>query len=311
MKRTLASCGALLSLLAATPVLAEPPGNLDRPIVIAINDWTGQHLSARVLGSVLKEMGYKVEYVTAGAIPQIEGLGSGSLSVQPEIWNNGIGAVFDKAVQEGRIEVLGDLGLNARDGWAYTAAVKEICPGLPDWKALMEPACAEGLASPETYPDGRLLDYPADWGTAGAAIIRNFDMPLVSVPGGSEGAMVAELQAAGATNAPLLMRFWSPHWILSQVPLEWVDMPPCEFTGEEAALNCILPPPVVKISWSGMGAEWPAAHSLVKLFTMTAEEQAAMIYRVDQEGADIDAVVGDWMAANAAKRSTWIAEATR
>jgi len=37
------------------------------PIKIAINEWTGQHLSANIAGSVLKEMGFEVEYVTASS----------------------------------------------------------------------------------------------------------------------------------------------------------------------------------------------------------------------------------------------------
>lgn len=311
MHKLLAALALGATYLSHSPAVAEPMGSVDRPIVISVSDWTGQHLTAHVLGAIYQEMGYKVEYVTAGAIPQLEGLSSGSLSVQPEIWNNGIGEVFTKAVDDGKIEVLGDLGLNARDGWIYTPAVKTLCPGLPDWKALAQPACAAALAAPDTYPSGRLLDYPADWGTASAAIIRNFNLPLQAVPGGSEGAMVAELQAAAAANRPLLMRFWSPHWLLSQVKVEWVKMPPCNFEGGEIALNCIVPPPVLKISWNGMAKEWPAAHKLTKLYTLDADSQAAMIYRVDKDGAALDDVAKEWMGKNKSVWSAWIAEAKK
>lgn len=40
------------------------------PIKIAVNEWTGQHVSAHISGSVLQAAGYTVEYVTAGAVPQ-------------------------------------------------------------------------------------------------------------------------------------------------------------------------------------------------------------------------------------------------
>ena len=49
----------------------------------------------------------------------------------------------------------------------------QICPGLPDWSALTKPECLKALASPETFPNGRLLDYPADWGSRSATIISD------------------------------------------------------------------------------------------------------------------------------------------
>ena len=41
------------------------------PIKIVINDWTGQHVSTKLAGEVLKKMGYNVEYVSAGALPML------------------------------------------------------------------------------------------------------------------------------------------------------------------------------------------------------------------------------------------------
>ncbi len=304
---------AALFLSAALAVLgpsahAAPLGDTDAAITVAISDWTGQHITAHVYGSVLQKMGYKINYVTAGAIPQLSGIASGSLSAQPEIWNNGIGAVFSEAVARKEIEDIGDLGLNAMDGWIYNEATRKACPGLPDWKALKEPACADALSTPDTFPNGRLLDYPADWGTASAGVIRNAQLPFQAVPAGSEGALVAELQSAAASNTPILMRFWSPHWILAQVPVEWLDMPPCEATGDDRALVCIDKPPVVKVLWPGFAAKWPAGYEMSKLFKLTAEQQQQMIYAIDQEKKPLERVVAEWIAANEAIWKTWISK---
>ena len=40
------------------------------PIKVIKNDWTGQLFSTDVVGELLKEMGYNIEYVSAGALPQ-------------------------------------------------------------------------------------------------------------------------------------------------------------------------------------------------------------------------------------------------
>ena len=76
----------------------------------------------------------------------------------------------------------------------------DICPGLPDWEALA--ACAEAMATAETFPDGRILSYPADWGTRSADMIKGLAIPYQAVPAGSEGALVAELKASVDKKSP-------------------------------------------------------------------------------------------------------------
>ena len=51
----LIASGALL--MGAASVAAESSD----PIKIAINSWTGQHISAHISGSVLQKAGYKVK----------------------------------------------------------------------------------------------------------------------------------------------------------------------------------------------------------------------------------------------------------
>jgi len=75
------------------------------PIKIAINEWTGQHVSAHISGSVLKAAGYEVEYVTAGAVPQFAAIAQGNLHLQPETWGNNVGEIYPKSVENGDIGV--------------------------------------------------------------------------------------------------------------------------------------------------------------------------------------------------------------
>ncbi len=66
-----ATVGAIGVCVAAALSMTAPAGAGTVPestdsIKIAINEWTGQHITAHVAGEVLKRMGYNVEYVTAG-----------------------------------------------------------------------------------------------------------------------------------------------------------------------------------------------------------------------------------------------------
>lgn len=77
------------------------------PIKIAVNEWTGQHVSAHISGSVLQAAGYTVEYVTAGAVPQFAAIAQGNLHLQPETWGNNVGDIYPNSVANGDIVVLG------------------------------------------------------------------------------------------------------------------------------------------------------------------------------------------------------------
>ena len=292
-----------ITLGLATDAAAQPLGDTNTPIKIAINEWTGQNLTAHIAGTLLEKLGYKVEYVTAGTLPQFTGIASGVISVSPEVWPSNLGDVYPKAKAEGKLQEIGELGLDSRDGWIYTADTKVVCPGLPDWTALKNPACVQALATPDSFPNGRLLDYPADWGSVSGVELKNFDIPFTPVPAGSEGAMVAELQSAVANQKPLLMRFWAPHWVLAQTPVEWLKMPPCD---PKDLSSCIVAPPVLKVVWSGFEQKWPAGFAMMKSLQVHAEDQQKLIYAVDKEGKTLDQAVAQWVDEHQSDWQGWV-----
>ena len=292
-----------ITMSLTTAATAQPLGDTSTPIKIAINEWTGQHLTAHIAGTLLEKLGYKVEYVTAGTLPQFTGIASGVLSLTPEVWPSNLGDVYPKAKAEGKLAEIGELGLDTKDGWIYTADTKAACPGLPDWTALKNPSCVQALAAPETFPNGRLLDYPADWGSVSSVELKNFNIPFSPVPAGSEGAMVAELQAAIADHKPLLMRFWAPHWVLARTPVEWLKMPPCD---AKDTSSCIVAPPVLKVVWSGFEQKWPAGFALMKSLQVHADDQQNMIYAVDKDGKTEDQAVAQWMDQHQSDWQGWV-----
>src|SRR5262245_44914947 len=210
--------GAMLAVQLATTGIAHAAelGAKDEPIKLAMLEWTGAHVTTHVAGQLLEKLGYKVEYVTAGNFPEFSGLADGTLSASVEIWLNNVGDIYPKVLAEKKIEDVGSLKLETKEGWIYPKYMEQICPGLPDWTALTKPACVQALSTPDTFPKGRLLDYPADWGSRAAQIIKDNDLPLASVPAGSEGALVAELESATAAKKPLVMMFWAPHYALGE-----------------------------------------------------------------------------------------------
>ena len=287
-----AALGLLGGVLLSGTALAATGS--DDPIKISKNDWTGQHISAHITGQLLQKAGYDIEYVTAGTVPQLAAIAQGNLHLQPEFWDNNVGAIYEKAVESGDIIEVGPLGLSTYEGWMYPAYMKEKCPGLPAASALVE--CAQAFGTAETYPKGRLITYPADWGTKSKDLVDAEKLPFQAIAGGSDGAMIAELKSAYAAQEPSLMMFWEPHWIFAEFDMEWVDM--AEWGFEQAG--------VTKLIWKGFAEKWPGAHNLVQMLSIDNDTQNNLMLEIDNKKRDIDEVVAEWLAANESTWQAWV-----
>jgi glycine betaine/proline transport system substrate-binding protein len=319
MKTKVLSSLSVLALCAAGAANAADMGAVDEPIKLAINEWTGQHISTHIAGEMLKAAGYKVEYVTAGYMNMYQAMADGELHGAMEIWSSNVSDQYGALKGEGKLEELSDLGLAAKEGIAYPAHVAEMCPGLPAWEALQE--CAMNFATAETLPMGRLVDYPADWGTPGADRMVGLELPFKAVPAGSEGALIAELRASTEKKSPLLITFWQPHWAMSAYDVQFVELPP----GEDACFNDPAwgPNPnaindcdfsasrIFKAGWAGMKDKCPAAHEILVNYKLDVADQQPMMGMVDVDGKPVEEVVAAWMSSNEAKWKPGVDAATQ
>lgn len=294
-------------------------GDVDAPIKLALNEWTGQHITTKVAGEILTRMGYEVDYVTAGYFPQLTAIRDNTISATLEIWSSNIGEHYKDALASGNAVALGDLGLSPVETWHYNNAAKIACPELPAWEALKE--CAEAFANSDTFPDGRLVDYPADWGTSNVDRLTALGLPIQSLPAGSEGALVAEIKSAEDKKKPILVMFWSPHWLFAEVDMYTVKLPdyyegcyedPAGGVNPNAVYDCDWERGHInKIAWSGMKQKWPAGYSFLETYKMTNDDQIPMMAAIDVEGKDLDVVVKAWVDANEAKWRPWVDVATQ
>jgi len=303
MKKTL--IGLAAASIASAGHAAEM-GAVDEPIKLAVNEWTGQHVTTHIAGEMLKEAGYEVEYTTAGYMNMYQAMADGEIHAALEIWSSNVSDDYAKQVEAGGVTEIGDLGLAAKEGIAYPAHVEEMCPGLPAWEALND--CAQKFATAETLPQGRLVDYPADWGTPGADRLTGFDLPFKAVPAGSEGALIAELRASTERESPLLITFWQPHWAMSKYDVKFVEMPAGNEecfndaswgTNPNATHDCdFAPTRIFKATWSGFDEKWPAAAEILGNFQMDVADQQPLMGQVDVDGMSVDQAVENWMAEN-------------
>ena len=129
-KRGLAgvALGAFLAAGIVAPAQADVPES-DDAIIIAINEWTGQHISAHVVGNILSRMGYNVEYVTAAVLPMATAIADGDIHYGSELWDNNLGEYFPSLLADGSVADMGDVGIDGREGWVYPIHLEQDCPG--------------------------------------------------------------------------------------------------------------------------------------------------------------------------------------
>ncbi len=302
-----------LKLVATLCLGVAAAGAQAEAIRIPVNSWTGQNTSAHIAGQLLEKLDYEVEYVTAGAVPQLAAMAQGTLHFQPEFWDNNVGDIYPKALAEGDIILIGPQGLESQEGWIYPPYMEEQCPGLPDYQALYD--CAQAFAAVDTFPNGRLITYPADWGTRSQDLVKALDLPFQPVAGGSEGAMVAELRSAVAAEQPMLMMFWAPHWLFAEYDFNFVKFDEvdgvCDEANQSRGNACgFNQANVGKLVSRDFEATWPGAYALAEAFKMDNASQNKMILQVDQEGMSVEEVAAGWIAANEEVWTPWI-EAAR
>jgi glycine betaine/proline transport system substrate-binding protein len=304
------SLGALLAFPAGAEVESRDP------IRLTLHDWTGQLITTRIMGEVLKKAGYNIEYVQADYIAQFAGLKTGDLHVAMEMWETTGREAMDEAVGTGQVENLGETGMQAIEEWWYPMYMKDKCPGLPNWEALKDPKCAEAFSTPETAPKGRYLGGPVTWAGFDDERVEALELPFEVVHAGTDAALFAELESAYQRQAPVLLWVYTPHWAPIKYEGEWVEFPsytpecyddPAWGGNPDMAYDCGKPRgPIWKVSWSGARDKWPGAVKAIEAFTVSNEEMGAMIVEVDLEGGKVEDVVAKWITDNEDRWSKWI-----
>ncbi len=278
----------------------------DQPIRFAVNDWTGQRISTRLMGAILSRAGFRVEFVDVNYMDQLEQIAAGRIDVAMEFWSTAGMAALEEAVAGGEVRLFGETGMIAREEWWYPSYVVERCPGLPDWRSLK--ACASVFAVPETAPKGRYLGGPVTWGGFDEERVEALGLDFEVLHADTEADLYASLQAAVAKRQPVMLWIYAPHWAPTRFDGEWVAFPPFfEECYADRRYDCGKPSgPIWKVGAADLPERWPEAAGAIEAFRISNDEMGALIGRVEVDGADMDAVIDEWMVRNEALWKSWL-----
>ena len=286
------------------------------PVRIALFDWTSVNINAKILGGILQKLGDNVEYPTGDYLSSLTtSLTNGDIDVGMEYWDTTAGEAMKASDATKQTERLGELGPDAKEEWWYPLYMKDKCPGLPDWHALLAPACAAAFSTPETAPLGRYLGGPVTWEGFDDERVKALKLPFVVIHAGTDAAMFAELDSAYQRKAPIMVWIYSPHWAPAKYQGEWVQFPeyePACYTdpkwgvNPDLAYDCGKPHGKIwKYAFGGMKDKWPLAYKVAKAYHIETADLNKMSGEVDLDGKSIDDVANAWIAANEATWKAW------
>ncbi|MCB1882887.1 MAG: ABC transporter substrate-binding protein [Geminicoccaceae bacterium] len=309
-----ASFGLGGAALAADVDVPGVPESEDA-IAIPTHNWSSQIVMSHVVGDLFEKLGYNVEYTPTDSQAVYEAIRKGDVDLEMEVWEGAYGPAFEAAKAKGGIVDAGNHDAVTREEWWYPEYVKDVCPGLPDWKALN--ACAEKFAAPETAPKGRFLGGPVDWLKHDAERIEALDMDFSVVNAGSASALWAELASAEKRKAPIVLFNWTPNFIEAVYKGEFVEFPaygegcktdPAWGENKTETYDCGNPPDgyLKKAAWDGMEKKWPVAFKLLQEISFTNEQIAKMAELVDVEGLEADEAAEEWLDQNEAVWQPWL-----
>jgi glycine betaine/proline transport system substrate-binding protein len=302
--------------LTAVALLATACGGSTEskiPIKLAENPWAGSSINVNVAKIILeKELGYAVEIVTIDENGQWPAIATGDISASLEVWPSGHAENIAQYIDEQKVvENAGPLGVVGKIGWYVPTYVVEQHPELATWEGYKDPANAALFATAETGEMGQFLAGDPSYVQYDADIIKNLGLPFQVVSTGSEQAELAALDAAVSRGEPLLMYLWTPHSVHAKHPLTEVKLPDysedCYAKAESGGIDCDYPPdPLLKIVWGELDTEAPDAYTFLKNFTLSNEDQIAMLGAVEVDGKSVAEAAQEWVDANEATWQAWL-----
>ena len=293
--------GALVAGLSFTGVAQAADST--KPIVIPIHNWSSQVVMAYVIGGIFESMGNNVEYVPADTQAVYESIRNGDVTISHEVWQSTFGKSFYNAMAKGGVIDAGThTALTLEEvGVPQWVIDKNLCPGLPDYKALLN--CADVFSTTDSGGKGRILEGPQSWhgqeypDRVEALLGDNW---VVKFAGGAD-ALWAELAAAKKEGRGTIIFNWTPNFTDADgfVFIEWPPYYPGCRKQDGGDSKCGSPKGwLKKAAYYKFPKTHPAAYMAFSQMSFNAGQIGSMAALVDIDGMDHKDAAKKWLADN-------------
>lgn len=284
-------------------------------IKIPKHNWSSQLVGAEIVGKLFEMVGEEVEYIPMDSQTVYQSMCENDIDIVHEVWQGAFGASFEKVVNEGCVIDLATHDAKTREEWWYPMFVKDMCPGLPDWKALNE--CSEMFARVDSDGKGVFIGGPVDWLKHDAEKVEALGMNFVVRNAGSAAAIWAELESGVKQTKPVVIFNWTPNFIEALYQGEFVEFPeyapqctedPAWGMNADALYDCGNPKGgYLKIGVSHAFKEnFPKAFEVASKINFTNLDVAKQSNYVDTDGMEVTPAAQRWLDEHQDKWQAWI-----
>ncbi len=217
--------GLLLVAALMAPGLARGADVACGKVTIAEMTWASAAVAAHVEDIILaKGYGCESEIVPGDTVPTVTSMTEkNEPDIAPEIWINSVREVVEKAVDEGRLKIAGEiLSDGGEEGWWVPDYVVKDNPELTTLQAVLE--------RPDLFPDkeepgmGRFYGCPSGWACQiiNGNLYKAYRMKEAGFtlfdPGSGEG-LAGVIAGAYERKQPIFTYYWAPTALLGKYPM--------------------------------------------------------------------------------------------
>ncbi|PAJ72575.1 glycine/betaine ABC transporter substrate-binding protein [Pseudoalteromonas sp. NBT06-2] len=283
-----------------------------QPISIIVNDWSSQIVLAHITGYILNSVGYKTKYSFSTINEQWGSLSQGIDHVQVEVWEGTMSTMFERVITSGNVIDAGSHKATTREEWWYPSYMDELCPDLPDWRALNK---CSALFSNDDSNIGRYVAGP--WEKPEAARIRALDLNFKIDTVNKADDLWSELKHAITHNKPIVLFNWTPNWVEAVYEGKFVEFP-------EYHIDCEIDPKwginpnfhydcgnpkngfLKKAVWAGLKDGWPCAFNIIKNISFDNQIISDLAAAVDFKRLSYEQAAKQWLNENEHIWHRWI-----
>ena len=291
----------------AEPVAATCTGSGDKGTVqMMINQWVGAAANVAVAQCLLQQMGYTVKTNTLAEEVAWQGFETGEVDVILENWGH---PELEKQyiTDTGLATDAGPMGVMGIIGWYVPAWMVEKYPDITDWNSLNK--YADLFKTSESGDKGQFLGADPTFVQYDEALIANLGLNYKVVFSGSEAATITAFQQADKNKTPLIGYFYDPQWLLNEIKLVQVKLPPytpgCDADLKKVA--CDYPSytlnKIVRTKWLESAGD---AGTFIKNFSWTNADQNEVADLMTNSNMSPEDAAKKWIDAHPDAWKAWI-----
>jgi glycine betaine/proline transport system substrate-binding protein len=296
----LAGCGGGNAQIVAPPGVTRTGCGTVR---IAVNPWVGYAANVAVISYLLRtELGCTVIETDLTEDQSWAGLAAGTVDVILENW--GHDDLKKRYIDDRKVAVeQGLTGNKGVIGWYVPPWLAEKHPDITNHKNLNK--YAELFRTGKSGDRGQFLAGDPSFVTNDAALIKNLGLNYQVVYAGSEDNLITAFRQAETRRTPLIGYFYTPQWLLSEIPLVHIPLPiykpGCD--ADPATVACDYQPyDLDKIARKTFVDSGTPAADLIKNFRWTNTDQNTVARDITVKKLTRDAAAKRWLDTH---RPTW------